>query len=120
MSRNISFMLTKEQFLDGSKDVTRRVGWLFAKADDIYNAAEKCQGLRKGEQIKIMGVIRLISVRREPLRRMTVERTYGRYECKREGFPHLTPEEFVEFFCRSHRGCKPHHLITRLEFERIK
>ena len=32
--RNISFSLTEEQFLNGSKDVTRRLGWLFLKPGD--------------------------------------------------------------------------------------
>lgn len=27
MPRNISFSLTEPQFLDGTKDVTRRMGW---------------------------------------------------------------------------------------------
>ena len=39
MPRNISFALTTPQFLDGSKDVTRRNGWLMLKTGDILRVS---------------------------------------------------------------------------------
>jgi hypothetical protein len=117
--RNISFMLTTPQFLDGSKDVTRRMGWLFLKAGDVLMAVEKSQGLGKGGRIKRLGMIKIVSVRREPLRRMTDEPEYGCAECRREGFPKTVPGEFVEMFRKSHKGCVSSSIITRIEFEHI-
>lgn len=42
--RNISFSMTTPQFLDGSKDVTRRMGWLF-----LIKGEELC-GIEKGRR----------------------------------------------------------------------
>jgi hypothetical protein len=118
--RNISFALTTSQFLDGSKTVTRRMGWLNAQAGDMLCAVKKGMGLKKGEQIERLGWIQLVSVRREKLRDM-IDRDggYGFDECRREGFPHYSPPMFVEFFCQSHKGCIPGSIVTRLEFVRL-
>lgn len=122
--RNISFALTTPQFLDGSKDVTRRMGWINAKVGDVLCAVKKGMGLKKGEQIERLGQIRLVDVRREPLRRMLDDLDYGFAETIREGFPlghpYHWPSEFVEFFCGSHKGCIPGSVVTRLEFERLE
>lgn len=43
--RRMSFMLTETQYVDGSKDVTRRLGWLTLKPGDKFmgvNKAMKC------------------------------------------------------------------------------
>jgi hypothetical protein len=120
MPRNISFFLTTPQFIAGTKDVTRRMGWAFAKAGDELMAVEKGQGLGKGGKVRKLGLIRLVDVRREPLSDMTVSRHYGYSELIREGFPDKTPEWFVDMFCASHKGCAPHSTITRLEFLKLK
>lgn len=118
--RNISFSLTKEQFLDGTKDVTRRMGWLNAKAGDVLQAVEKAMGLKKGEKIKPLGLIRLTDVRSERLSELTDrDDGYGFEEVRREGFPHCSPPLFVDFFCKSHSKCTPDSIITRIEFERL-
>ena len=49
MPRNISFSMTTPQFLDGSKDVTRRMGWNRLRASDTLRAVKKAMGLKKGE-----------------------------------------------------------------------
>jgi len=115
--RNLSFMLTGPQFLDRSKDVTRRIGWLFAKPGDVVMGVEKSQGLGKGGKINPYGPIQFTNVRREPLRRMTDDVLYGTSECMREGFPDMSPEEFVAFWCKGHRGTSPESIVTRLEYK---
>lgn len=117
--RNISFALTTEQFLAGTKTVTRRVGWEHLKAGDMLCAVRKSQGLKKGEQVERLGVIRIRSVRRERLSCMTQDEVYGKRECVREGFPDLAPAQFVEFFCKSHKGTWRESLVTRIQFERF-
>lgn len=128
MARNISFALTTPQFLDGSKDVTRRMGWLHIKSGDTLCAVKKGMGLKPGEKIERLGMIRIVSVRREPLDRMLdwrevadddPEMGYGERECQREGFPSMAPADFIEFFCASHKGCTPDSEVTRIAFERI-
>lgn len=117
--KSISFSLTEPQFLAGSKDVTRRLGWEKLKAGDHLRAVRKAMGLKKGETQHVLGEIEVVSVRREKLRAMTSDSTYGNDECRREGFPHMTPGAFVEFFCASHRKCKPTKFITRIEFKKV-
>lgn len=123
MPRNISFALTTPQFLDGSKDVTRRNGWINVKDGEVLCAVEKSQGLGKGGKIKRLGMIRVVTARREPLRRMTDDLDYGFTETTREGFPDPHPKhypsEFVSFFCGSHKHVTPESVITRIEFVKL-
>lgn len=116
MARNISFSMTTEQFVSRRKDVTRRMGWEFLERGTELKGCEKCQGLRRGETVKVLGRIRVCCARQEPLMQMLVDRKYGQRECIREGFPDLSPDEFVEMFCDGHRGCDPSSIITRIRF----
>jgi hypothetical protein len=122
--RNISFSLTTKQFRARTKDVTRRMGWLHLKPGDRLMGCEKCMGRKPGEPLVRLGEIEVVSAHREPIRRMIKEIKWGQDECRREGFPHLNPYEFVTFFCESH-GLKVGPLgstdaiITRIEFRYI-
>lgn len=110
--RLISFSLTTPQFRDGSKTVTRRVGWQSLKAGDRLLAVEKAMGLRKGEHPVPLGVIEVVSVRREHIREMDPA------DCAREGFPDMTPADFAAMFTR-HMKC-PDGMVTRIEFKRVE
>lgn len=111
--RNISFALTTEQFLDGTKTVTRRLGWLFLKQGDVLCAVRKCQGLKAGEKTERLGQIRVTGIRRERLSAITSA------DVAREGFFGKSPEWFVEFFCGTHVGCERNTIVTRIEFEKV-
>ncbi len=113
MPRFISFMHTERQLLDGSKTVTRRKGWANLEAGQILQAVEKCQGLKKGEKLNRLCLIRVKDVRREPLSAITQE------DCNREGFPDYTPSQFIEFYCQQFK-CAADFVVTRIEFERIE
>lgn len=116
--RNISCALTTPQILDQSKDVTRRLGWLKLKPGDLLQPVKKCMGLKPGEKVEKLGPpVRVVATSRVMLRMMTDHPEYGRAECIREGFPHLTPEQFVSMFCATHKGCTPETVITRIEFK---
>ena len=114
--RNISFALTVDQFLDGSKDVTRRLGWEFLKPGDKLMACEKCQGIKKGGLVRL-GVIEVIHVRRESLKAL-YETNYGCREAMREGFPQMTGYDFVHMFCE-HMQCESSTEVTRIEFKNL-
>jgi hypothetical protein len=118
--RNISFMLTTEQIRARTKTVTRRMGWKHAKAGDLLQGIVKGQGLKKGEKIEHLAVIRIKKVRRERLDEMLNHTGWGAIECIAEGFPDMTPAEFVAFFCRGHKGCRPSSHVTRIEFEYVE
>lgn len=112
MTRAISFALTERAFLDGDKTVTRRVGWRDLKAGDELAVVRKAMGLRKGEKRVLLGHIRVTTVRRERLDAIDAA------DCAREGFPEMTPAQFVEFFRKAAR-CPPDEWVTRIAFERI-
>ena len=107
--RNISFALTEPQLLNRTKTVTRRVGWRTLEAGTDLQAVRKGMGLKKGQRAHRLGVIRVTDVRRERLDAITAD------DCAREGFPELTPTEFVAMFCRE-MSCKPETMVGRIEF----
>ena len=111
--RNISFAYTKEQFLNGTKDVTRRTGWKDLKSGQRLMAVEKSQGLAKGEKIFRLGGIEILSASRERLRMI------NQTDVIREGFPSWTPDQFIEFYCKANK-CTCDDEVTRIEFKRIK
>lgn len=113
--RNMSFALTTDQIRDRSKTVTRRLGWRFAKVGDVAQPVVKSQGLKKGETVqKIGGQIRFRMVTRE-----TLQEGLSQSDVAREGFPHMTPREFIVMFCE-HNGCTPQTEVTRIEFEYVE
>jgi hypothetical protein len=119
MPTNVSFSLTTPQFRARSKDVTRRMGWLKVKVGDVLMGCEKCMGRKKGEPLVRLGLIEVVNVRRERLDAMLspMNPAYGKDECRREGFPDMTPAQFVAFFCASHKKCTPASYVTRIEFK---
>jgi hypothetical protein len=109
--RLMSFSSTTPQILARTKSVTRRMGWQFLKPGDLVQAVEKGQGLKKGEHVKRLAVLRIVDVRREPLF------LADKGECRLEGFPDLSPYDFAEFFCQSHKPCTHETVVTRIAFE---
>lgn len=112
-------MLTMAQIRDRSKTVTRRDGWKILKAGDLLCAVEKSQGLGKGGKLTRIATIRVVNVRREPLKRMAADPAYGKREAVLEGFPNMDGPEFCNFFMDSHKGVTPSTEITRIEFEYV-
>jgi hypothetical protein len=113
MPRNMSFLLTIEQVKNKTKTVTRRLGWWFLKPGDILNAVEKCQGLKKGEKIK--KICKIVVISTNPERLWDINQS----ELVAEGFPNLTSGQFIEMFCKSHKGCNPKTLVNRIKFKYV-
>lgn len=110
----MSFSLTTEQYCNRTKTVTRRLGWWNTKPGEIQNGVEKAMGLKRGEKMRVLGQHRVVSARSEMLMDITQE------DVIREGFPDMTPEQFVAFFCATHGGsCNPHTIVNRIEFEHL-
>jgi len=110
--RRISFGITIDQFEDGSKDVTRRLGWKFLKAGDRLQAVDRVMGFKKGEKARKLGVIEVVDARREPLCNITED------DVIREGFPGKMPEWFVVMFSKAMK-CHWATPVTRIEFKRV-
>lgn len=110
--RNASFFYTEPQVLDQTKDVTRRLKWLWAKPGMRLQAVRKGMGRKAGEPIVKLCVVEIVSVRREPLSAI------DQRECVREGFPDKTPQQFIDMFCE-HMNCTPSTEVTRVEFKYV-
>jgi hypothetical protein len=106
--RRMSFAMTEAQLLDGSKTVTRRTGWGHIKPGDQVQAIDKLDFRRKGGS-RVLGVITVVSVRRERIDAITDA------DVAREGFSGYTADRFIEMFCKAMR-CSPGDLVTRIEF----
>lgn len=109
MPRNISYALTTPQILAETKDVTRRDGWENLKPGELLWAVDKTMGFKKGEKPARLKLIRVKTLRREPLTAITPE------ECVREGFPGMTPAEFIAMYCAKNKR-DPDKPVTRIEF----
>lgn len=107
--KNISCQLTTQQVIDRTKLVTRRLGWKNLKAGELLQICEKCMGLQKGERIRKLAKVVVVSVRRERLDKIT------KSDCRLEGFPELSPAGFVAMFCK-HMVCRPGAIVTRIEW----
>lgn len=114
--RNMSFAMTTDQVVAEEKDITRRFGWWFLKPGDRVRPVLKAMGLKRGEKIKPLlppgRCIEIVSTRREPLH------TIDRIDCIREGFPNMTPDDFVKMIMKKYncvRGC----YINRIEFKYV-
>lgn len=112
--KHISFSLTTDQIVKRTKTVTRRAGWQTLKVGDCLQAVEQGQGLKKGQSVRRLAVIRVVAVSFEPLNAITPE------DVVKEGFSGWTPAEFVDMFWRTHRGCRRDSVVTRIEFEYVE
>lgn len=116
--RMMSFALTEPQLMDGSKTVTRRTGWQNLKPGDRLLAVRKAMGLKPGEKVQPLCEIEIVSVCRQAL--CCIDQA----DCVAEGFPHLSPEEFIRMFTSKVKtpGMGKHAeevSVTRIEFRKI-
>ena len=125
MSRLMSVSLTEQAVRERRKTVTRRLGWKFLKPGDRLTLVRKAMGLRKGEKVERICEVEAVNVNREPLKHAEyMWRAYpdirstqwvGKEEPELEGFPEMTPAEFIDFFCE-HMKCTPDTVVTRIEW----
>jgi hypothetical protein len=110
MPRLMSVSLTEPQVRDRSKTVTRRAGWIGLQPGTRLTLCRKVMGRRRGEPLVRIVDVEVLDVRRERLDTITAD------EVRAEGFPDMTPAQFVEFFCGTHTGCTPESTITRIRW----
>lgn len=116
MPRNISFSLTTRQFRERTKTVTRRNGWKNLKPGTVLCGCEKCMGLKPGQKIVRLGLIRVLEATQEPLRALIDFPVYGRQEAILEGFPEMSGEDFARMYIR-HQGGDLETKRTRIRYE---
>lgn len=114
MPRLMSVSLTEDQVRARTKTVTRRFGWRMLAAGDRVTLCRKVMGRRHGEPLIRIVDVEILSVRREPLNAIDID------DLAAEGFAAMSIEEFIEFFCASHRGCRPATEVTRIEWRYVE
>jgi len=114
MPKLMAVSLTEPQVRARAKTVTRRVGWRKLRADEHLTLCRKVMGRRRGEPLERIVTVEVTSVRREPLGAITAA------DLAAEGFPQMTPDEFVSFFCGTHRGCGPDTEVARIEWRYLE
>lgn len=130
MSRLMSFALTEASFLDGTKTMTRRLGWWTDKngrrlllPGDRITGCRKVMGRKKGDPLVRLGEAHVTAVYRQRL----IDMPDG--DVIREGVPVEnfdevdahgvpTPGAWVTWFCEE-QNCLPHHEVTVIEFYRV-
>ena len=117
--RRMAFTHTASHVRERMKTVTRRLGWRFLKPDDLILAVEKGRGLKKGEPVRALAVLRIRDVRVEPLSRLVRDASYAEDELPREGFPCWSRDDFIAQFLRTHRLRTAETDVTRIEFEYV-
>lgn len=110
MPRHMNFALTTEQVKDHSQDVIRTPDWAFLKAGETLWAVNEPKELKKGELADKLALIEVVSVTTEPLSAITKE------DCAREGFPEMSPKEYIAMFCEHHGG-HASDPVQRVEFK---
>lgn len=98
--------------MDGTKTVTRRTGWQNLRPGDRLLAVRKAMGLKAGEKVQPLCEIEVVSVDRVHIFDIDKNDTID------EGFPHLSPQEFIDMFCKAMR-VKSSDLVTRIEFRKV-
>jgi hypothetical protein len=119
--KNMSFQLTTNQARTMKKDVTRRNGWPHLRSGEFIQQIVKGMGLKKGESVERIHVIKTVSVSREPLVNIVTIPHRDKHplsEVEREGFPGRSADWFVEMYCK-HNKCEPSDLVTRIEFRYV-
>lgn len=111
MTRRMSCSLTIEQVRDRTKTETRRVTWTWVdlKPGDRLLLIEKGMGLKAGQKQVVLAEVEVVANDRVRLRDLT------QADVDAEGFPQMTPDEFVAFWINAHRaqlGMHPNHLLS--------
>ena len=105
-------MLTTTQMVNKTKTKTRRLGWWNLKPGEILDAVEKGQGLKKGEKMRHIGPIQEVEHHLEPLNAITQADVIA------EGFPEMTPAQFIEMFCRANK-CAADITVNCITFKHL-
>lgn len=110
MPRLMSVSLTEDQVRARTKTVTRRMGWTHLRAGERLTLCRKVMGRRRGEPLVRIVDVEILDIRRERLDTITADDVIA------EGFPAMSPQEFVEFFCATHKGCTSSSEVTRIRW----
>lgn len=128
--RRMSYAMTINQFLDGTKEASRRFGWLNLKPGEHYMGTDRVMGFKKGEHPRDLGECVCVSNVPEPVGDIIKYPVRnGRREVDLEGFPNMSELDFAKMLIRSHwksiKYCINHFEellekpVSRIEFKHL-
>lgn len=109
MPRLMSVALTEPAVAARAKTVTRRLGWRMLEIGERLTLCRKVMGRKPGEPVVRVAEVYVVNLRRERLDAITPD------EVIREGFPLMSPADFIAFFTQ-HMRCPPDVEVTRIEW----
>lgn len=113
MPRLMSVAFTEDAVRARIKTVTRRKGWTFLKPGDRLTLCRKVMG-RQGAPLVRVAEVQVVAVTREPLSAITPA------EVALEGFPGMTPAEFIRRFFTDAQGIPADAEVTRVEWRYLE
>ncbi|MDO8391033.1 MAG: hypothetical protein Q7V57_11130 [Actinomycetota bacterium] len=120
MTRRMSCSMTVPAVRARTKTVTRRHvdTWKNLKPGDRLTLIEKGMGLPKGARQVELADVEIVDVRVERLGMVIFEK----FATKHEGLPHLTGQQFMEFWSRGHGygACTAYAVIANYPCRRIE
>lgn len=129
MSRLMSVSFTEQAVVERRKTVTRRKGWWVDKNGDRLllhghrlTLCRKVQGRKSGEPLVRLAEVEVVRVWREELGDLLRDEGWGDdvgAELAAEGFPDLTPEEFIRRYFTEAQGIYPDDYVTRIEWRYV-
>lgn len=132
MSRLMSVAMTADAVIERRKTVTRRKGWWLDKkgrrllhVGDTLTLCRKVQGRKAGEPIERLAEVEVVSIGREPLCAVGGPYDLDKYgrtiwpEVIAEGFPDLSPTEFMLRFFIEPQGIAAMDDVTRIEWRYV-
>jgi hypothetical protein len=132
MSRLMSVAMTADAVIERRKTVTRRKGWWLDKngrrllhVGDTLTLCRKVQGRKPGEPIERLAEVEVVSIRREPLCAVGGAYSTDKYgktiwpEVIAEGFPDLSPWDFMRLFFIEPQGIGVMDDVTRIQWRYV-
>lgn len=123
----MSVAYTEQAVLERRKTVTRRKGWWLDKRGrrllvegDRLTLCRKVMGRKAGEPLVRLVEVEVLDVRREQLLALITDRAYGVAEVEREGFPGMSPIDFVDRFFVQAQGIASSEDVTRIEYRYLE
>jgi hypothetical protein len=109
----MSVAFTEDAVRNRTKTVTRRKGWKFLTPGSRLTLCRKVMGRKPGEPLVRIVDVDIVDVRRERLDQITAA------DVAREGFPGMSPEEFIGRFFVDAQGIQPGDEVTRIEWRYV-
>jgi hypothetical protein len=106
----MSVAFTEDAVRNRTKTVTRRKGWKFLTPGSRLTLCRKVMGRKPGEPLVRIVDVDIVDVRRERLDQIATA------DVAREGFPGMSPDEFIQRFFVDAQGIQPGDEVTRIEW----